>query len=47
VAEQLHAKISPDEKQSIDRAPTTDLAAFDLYTQAKTILLSNVLKRCW
>ena len=42
VAEQLHAKISPDEKQSIDRAPTTDLAAFDLYTRAKTILLSYV-----
>lgn len=40
VAEQLHAKISPDEKRSIDRAPTTDLAAFDLYTRAKTILLS-------
>jgi len=40
VAEQLHAQISPDEKRSIERAPTTDLAAFDLYTQAKTILLS-------
>lgn len=40
VAEQLHAKISADEKQSLERAPTTDLAAFDLYTQAKTILLS-------
>jgi serine/threonine protein kinase/Tfp pilus assembly protein PilF len=42
VAEQLHVKISSDETQSIDRAPTTDLAAFDLYTRAKNILLSNV-----
>jgi serine/threonine protein kinase/TolB-like protein/Tfp pilus assembly protein PilF len=40
VAEQLHARISPDEKRSIERAPTTDLVAFDLYTRAKTILLS-------
>jgi serine/threonine protein kinase/TolB-like protein/Tfp pilus assembly protein PilF len=43
VAEQLHAKISPAEKQSIERVPTTDLAAFDLYTRAKTILISLAL----
>lgn len=43
VAEQLHVKISPTEKQSIERAPTTDLDAFDLYTRAKTILLSTIL----
>jgi serine/threonine protein kinase/tetratricopeptide (TPR) repeat protein len=43
VAEQLHAKILPDEKRSIDRAPTTDLAAFDLFNRAKSILLSIAL----
>jgi serine/threonine protein kinase/Tfp pilus assembly protein PilF len=42
VAQELHAKISPAEKQSIERAPTTDLAAFDFYTRAKTLLLSTV-----
>jgi TolB-like protein/predicted Ser/Thr protein kinase len=34
IAEQLHAKISPAEKQSIERLPTADIAAFDLYTRA-------------
>jgi tetratricopeptide (TPR) repeat protein len=43
VAEQLHAKISPAERQSIERAPTTSLAAFDFYTRAKTLLLSTTL----
>lgn len=43
VAELLHAKISPAEKQSIERAPTTDLTAYDLYTQAKTLLFSTTL----
>jgi serine/threonine protein kinase/tetratricopeptide (TPR) repeat protein len=39
VAGQLHAKISAAEKLAIDRPPTTDLTAFDLYTRAKNLLL--------
>jgi serine/threonine protein kinase/Tfp pilus assembly protein PilF len=39
VAEQLHAKISPSEKLVIERPPTADLTAFDLYSRAKTLLL--------
>jgi TolB-like protein/predicted Ser/Thr protein kinase/Flp pilus assembly protein TadD len=39
VARQLHAKILPNEKLSIERPPTADLAAFDLYTRAKSIFL--------
>jgi TolB-like protein/Tfp pilus assembly protein PilF len=40
IAEQLQAKLSPTEKAAIEKPPTTDLAAFDLYTRAKTLLLS-------
>jgi TolB-like protein/class 3 adenylate cyclase/Tfp pilus assembly protein PilF len=40
IAEQLQAKLSPNEKAAIEKAPTTDLAAFDLYTRAKTLLLT-------
>ena len=39
VAERLHAKVSPAEKEAIGRPPTIDLAAFDLYTHAKNLLL--------
>jgi serine/threonine protein kinase/Tfp pilus assembly protein PilF len=39
VAEQLHAKISPAEKLDIERPPTADLTAFDLYSRAKNLLL--------
>jgi len=49
VAEQLHAKITPAEKQSIERRPTADLTAFDLYTRGKNLFLrisfSNAVKR--
>jgi TolB-like protein/Tfp pilus assembly protein PilF len=38
VAEQLHAKISPAEKLAIERPPTADLTAFDLYNRAKNLL---------
>ena len=38
IADQLQAKLSPDEKSAIERAPTTDLVAFDLYTRAKNLL---------
>ena len=37
IAAQLHAKISLAEKLSIERAPTADLNAFDLYTRAKSL----------
>jgi TolB-like protein/Tfp pilus assembly protein PilF len=39
VAEQLHAKISPAEKLALERPPTVDLTAFDLYSRAKNLLL--------
>ena len=40
VAEQLHAKISLAEKSAIERAPTADIGAFDLYTRARNIFLA-------
>jgi TolB-like protein/Tfp pilus assembly protein PilF len=40
IAEQLQAKLSPNEKKAIEQPPTTDLAAFDLYSRAKSILLT-------
>src|SRR5262249_11878024 len=40
IAEQLRAKISPNEKKAIEQPPTTDLAAFDLYSQAKSLRLT-------
>ncbi len=41
IADQLQAKLSPTEKAAIEQPPTGDLAAFDLYTRAKTLLLSS------
>jgi TolB-like protein/Tfp pilus assembly protein PilF len=38
VADQLHAKITPAEKLAIERKPTGDLVAFDLYSRANDIL---------
>jgi serine/threonine protein kinase/tetratricopeptide (TPR) repeat protein len=40
VAERLHAKVSSAEKSAIERAPTADIAAFDLYTRAKNLFLA-------
>ncbi len=40
IADELRAKLSPTEKAAIEQPPTRDLAAFDLYTRAKTLLLS-------
>jgi TolB-like protein/class 3 adenylate cyclase/Flp pilus assembly protein TadD len=37
IADQLRAKISPGEKTEILRAPTNDLAAFNLYIQAQAL----------
>jgi TolB-like protein/Tfp pilus assembly protein PilF len=41
IADQLQAKLSPNEKKAIEQPPTTDLAAFDLYSRAKSILLTE------
>ena len=40
IADQLRAKLSPVEKTSIEKPPTTDLPAYDLYTQARLLLAS-------
>jgi TolB-like protein/Tfp pilus assembly protein PilF len=37
IAEQLQAKLSPSEKNAIERPPTTDISAFDLYARAKVL----------
>ena len=42
IADQLQAKLSPNEKKAIEQPPTTDLAAFDLYSRAKSLLLTRV-----
>jgi TolB-like protein/Tfp pilus assembly protein PilF len=41
IADQLQAKLSPGERKAIERPPTTDLGAFDLYSRAKSILLRS------
>jgi len=41
VAEQMRAKISTAEKAAIERKPTDDLTAFELYAQAKNLLLTS------
>jgi TolB-like protein len=40
IADQLQAKLSPSEQKAIEQPPTTDLAAFDLYSRAKSLLLT-------
>jgi TolB-like protein/Tfp pilus assembly protein PilF len=40
IADQLQAELSPNEKKAIEQQPTTDLVAFDLYTRAKSLLLT-------
>ena len=39
IAEQLHTKISRAEKSAIERVPTSDIEAFDLYSRARNIFL--------
>jgi TolB-like protein/Tfp pilus assembly protein PilF len=39
VAGRLHAKISIAEKLAIERPPTADITAFDLYSRAKNLIL--------
>src|SRR5262249_21193966 len=41
VAEHLHVKISTAEKLDIQRPPTVDLTAFDLYSRGKNLLLAG------
>jgi TolB-like protein/Tfp pilus assembly protein PilF len=40
IADQLQTKLSPNEKKAIEQPPTTDLAAFDLFSRAKSLLLT-------
>jgi len=40
IADQLQAKLSPQEQSAIQRPPTTDIAAFDLYTRARNLWLT-------
>src|SRR5437763_1758856 len=42
IADQLRVRLSPQEKAAIEKPPTADLAAFDLYTRAKTLMLQVV-----
>src|SRR5437762_790457 len=37
IVSQLQAKISPSEKAAIEKAPTTDLVAYDLYLRAEAL----------
>lgn len=37
IADQLNAKLSPEEKASINQRPTADLVAFDLYVRAQAL----------
>ncbi len=41
IADQLQAKLSPNEMKAIEQPPTTDLAAFDLYSRAKSLRLAT------
>jgi TolB-like protein/Tfp pilus assembly protein PilF len=43
IAEQLQTKLSPNEKREIERPPTSDMTAFDLYTRAQNLSLSASL----
>src|SRR6266542_754856 len=40
IADQLQAKLSPREENAIQRSPTSDITAFDLYARAKNLLLT-------
>src|SRR5438105_1866723 len=41
IADQLQAKLSPSEKSAIEQRPTSDIAAFDLYSRAKDLVLTT------
>jgi TolB-like protein/Tfp pilus assembly protein PilF len=42
IVDQLQAKLSPSEKAAIERPPTGDITAFDLYTQARNLLSAPI-----
>jgi TolB-like protein/class 3 adenylate cyclase len=39
IADQLQARLSPGEKNSIEQRPTADVVAFEQYSKAKTLIL--------
>src|SRR5215470_9228573 len=39
IADQLQAKLSPAEKNTIEQRPTSDVVAFEQYSKAKTLML--------
>src|SRR6266853_1922876 len=41
IADQLQAKLSPTEKSAMNERPTSDLAAYDLYLQAKELIYNG------
>jgi serine/threonine protein kinase/Tfp pilus assembly protein PilF len=41
IASQLSAQMSPEEKQNIAERPTDDLEAYDLYLQAKALIVNS------
>jgi TolB-like protein len=41
IADQLQATLSPAEKNAIEQRPTTDVAAFELYSRAKDLILNT------
>ena len=40
IADELHAKLSANERSEIERPPTNDLIAFDLYTRARMLVFT-------
>ena len=42
IVAQLQAKISPTERAAMEQKPTADLAAYDLYVRAKTLIATAV-----
>src|SRR5216110_1596659 len=43
IADQLQAKLSPNEKTAIEHPPTADVTAFDLYSHAKNLILQTTV----
>jgi TolB-like protein/Tfp pilus assembly protein PilF len=43
IVAQLKSKLSPEEKAAIEERPTADLAAYDLYAHAKTLIDNSYL----
>src|SRR5712671_2572661 len=41
IADQLQAKLSPNEKAAIEQRPTNDVGAFELYSRAKDLILDT------